>query len=148
VSAAPLTRDQDILARTVYGEARGEGDMGKVAVAFVVCNRAEIAARYVAAAQRPHPLFGNGTPASACLVPWQFSCWNASDPNCEKLRNLDVLSEDAAPSLMAANAAISRTLEDPSLGATHYCVLGLDPYWSRGHDPVAVIGHHKFFRLG
>ncbi len=34
------TRDIDILARTVYGEARGESELDKLAVAWVVVNRA------------------------------------------------------------------------------------------------------------
>ena len=34
------TRDIDILVRTVYGEARGESALGKLAVAWVVVNRA------------------------------------------------------------------------------------------------------------
>lgn len=31
--------DIDILARTIYGEARGETDLGKMAVASVILNR-------------------------------------------------------------------------------------------------------------
>lgn len=147
MSETILSHDQDILARTVYGEARGEGDIGRLAVAYVACNRAEIAARYVAATERKHPLFGDGTIAGACLMPWQFSCWNASDPNSGPLHGLDLTGDAAIPCVAAACAAISRTPEDPSLSATHYHVLGLHPYWARGHDPLVTIGHHVFYRL-
>ena len=33
------SKDVDILARTIYGEARGESEIGKRAVASVILNR-------------------------------------------------------------------------------------------------------------
>jgi N-acetylmuramoyl-L-alanine amidase len=155
-----LYDDLDILARTVYGEARGESDMGRLAVAYVACNRAEIAARYVASRERRHPLFGDGTVADACRVHstmhrpdgrdvevYQFSCWAEYDVNRAIILALDLTSDDAAPSVRMATAAIERSAPDPSNGATHYHATSVSPYWAVGETPCAEIGNHAFYRL-
>jgi spore germination cell wall hydrolase CwlJ-like protein len=155
MSAQPgLDRGVDVLARTVYGEARGESEMGRLAVAYVACNRAEIAARYVEAHGRAHPLYGDGTVASACTMPWQFSCWNENDPNRAELLALDLYSDAGRPSLWAATTAINRSAPDPSNQATHYHTAmpphdGIDwpPSWAEGQKVVATIGSHVFYRL-
>ena len=148
-------RDLDVLSRTVYGEARGEPDLGRLAVAYVPVNRALIAQAFVASHGRKHPLYGDGTVAGACTVPWQFSCFNPRDPNREKILALDLTSEEAAPCVSMATAALERSLTDPASGATHYCTAmapsdGVDwpPDWTEGHEPTAVIGGQVFYRLG
>lgn len=142
--------DLETLTKTVYGEARGESALGRLAVAFVARNRAAIAARYVAAhpTKSHHPLYGDGTVASACLMPYQFSCWLPHDPNFPKLLGLDVNSEEAHPCLEAAQSAIAGTAPDASEGATHYHTAGVHPSWAYGQTPVTVIGQHLFYRLG
>ena len=55
------TRDIDILARTVYGEARSESELGKLAVAWVVVNRSR--------------KYRKGL-GEICLLSIHFSCWN------------------------------------------------------------------------
>ena len=32
-------------------------------------------------------------------------------------------------------------------GATHFTHKRERPYWAQGHEPVAVIGNHAFYRL-
>jgi hypothetical protein len=64
-----------------YGEARGEGKQGTIAVACVIVTRAMIAAEYVDLKGEPHPLYGDRSLASAYQAPLQFSRWNADDPN-------------------------------------------------------------------
>lgn len=149
----------DTLARTVYGEARGEPDLGRLAVAYVPCNRAAIAARFVKAhpEHKRHPLYGDGTVASACRMPWQFSCWNENDPNRAELLALDLDSDAAAPCMAMARAALDETAPDPSNCATHYHTVASPwpdpdkrwpPKWADGKPPVATIGDHVFYRLG
>lgn len=56
------------LARTLWGEARGEPIEGQVAVAWVIRNRAD-GARFAG------QLLGReGAVAHVCLTLWQFSC--------------------------------------------------------------------------
>ncbi len=69
-------RDIDVLARTIWGEARGEGIAGQIAVGWCIRNRVEM------------DLHNDGRPdwwgegyEGVCRAPWQFSCWNKNDPN-------------------------------------------------------------------
>ena len=68
----------ETLARTIYGEARGELVRGKEAVAAVVMNR-------VRRAMERGGYWWGSTAEEVCLRPWQFSCWNENDPNREKI---------------------------------------------------------------
>ena len=134
------SHDIDILARTVWGEARGEGLGGMIAVAWAVLNRATIAAQQV------RKQFGDGSIAAACLVPLQFSCWNASDPNLPylKLQTLDAPPFQLA--YLAALSAITGNVPDPTQGATHYFNPDkVEPEWAEG-KPYVSIGHHRFLK--
>jgi len=58
-------KDRDILARTLWGEARGEGLAGQIAVAWTIRNRVFDG--------KAKSWWGEGY-AGVCLKPWQFSC--------------------------------------------------------------------------
>lgn len=153
-AAALDATEIDILARTLWGEARGEGRSGIEAVAAVIVNRRDLARAYLA--KRPdrsrHPLFGSGTLASACLAnpesPYrQFSCWNVNDPNRAKLER--VTADDAAfrQCLDIARLAVEKALADRTRGATHYYDVRINPpKWTVGATPTVEIGHHRFFK--
>lgn len=132
-------RDAEILARTLYGEARGEELAGIEAVASVILNRVAFAR------QRGRYWWGNDV-KSVCLKPGQFSCWNANDPNRKKL--LAINPRDPAYRLCKriAKRAMAGDLRDQTDGATHYHTHAVDPWWARGHVPVAEIGNHLFYR--
>jgi N-acetylmuramoyl-L-alanine amidase len=140
--------DLDNLIRTIYGEARGESDLGKLAVGCVVCNRANYALDYMQEHGQHHPLYGDGTPAGACRVPYQFSCWNKNDPNYQIIFDLDIDSEEAEPCALAAETALDDPEDDPSNGATHYHTKNVHPAWANGKEPCAEIGAHLFYDLG
>ena len=56
----PLTREQRIVALTILGEARGEGEKGMRGIAAVIVQRSK----------------NRGlTYEQVCLQPWQFSPW-------------------------------------------------------------------------
>ena len=63
-----INHDVDILARTIYGEARGETDEGKRAVGLCILNR-----------YKSKKWFSANTIAEVCQKPLQFSCWNKND---------------------------------------------------------------------
>jgi hypothetical protein len=60
---------------------RAEGQQGKIAVGWVVRNRAKEARRHRAGTGKNHPLFGDGSLEVACTARMQFSCRNLSEPN-------------------------------------------------------------------
>lgn len=141
----PTFQDFDVMARTLYGEARGEIYAGKIAVAHVVRNRARIADQYRLSNSRPHPLFGDGTLRAACQWPWQFSCWNKNDPMRPKLES--ARTAQLGECIEAAYAVIAGEAPDPTNGATHYYAntMPQPPKWAVGLTPCAVIGAHRFF---
>lgn len=141
VGAAPLPADANVLARTMWGEARGEGTEGMRAVAHVILNRT---------ARQTY--FGK-TVAEVCRKPWHFSCWNLNDPNLRRLLAVDVSDAqfrealDIAAALLADARGLVRRDEDPTDGATHYHARALFPLpgWAVGHTPCARIGNHVFY---
>lgn len=135
------TLEVDVLARTLWGEARGEGVAGMEAVANVVLTRAAISA----SAEKGY-WWGNNI-IQICQKPYQFSCWNRSDPNYQKLK--DVGQDDLyfVTALRIARRALAGLLCDNTEGATHYHAAGITPYWAKKEKPCAVIGRHIFYRL-
>ena len=138
----PVSTATDTLARTLWGEARGEpdADAGMRAVAHVVLNRCD------------HPGWWGRTPEEVCRKPSQFSCWNWGDPNRPKL--LAATGNDALFALATAIAtellampAPSRTRADTTGGATHYFARSIrPPYWAAQATLCARIGNHLFYR--
>ncbi len=128
----------DILARTIYGEARGEPVRGKEAVACVVLNR-------VRRARLRGGYWWGGDVESVCRKPWQFSCWNEYDPNRAKLLAVDRTNRTFQTCLRVARRALAGTLQDPTKGATHYHTLNIEPPWARGRAACVIIGRHRFY---
>ncbi|MGB8364839.1 MAG: cell wall hydrolase [Rhizomicrobium sp.] len=141
-----LTSDREVLAATIWGEARGEILSGKRAVAAVIVNRVK------ASAGRRQ--FGDGTIRGACLAPWQFSCWNeaaADESQRAALLALDFSKDDPVIAACGAIAdeAISGTLVDPTDGCTFYKTTKL-PWpkaWGREIPACAIVGHQSFYKL-
>ena len=137
----PPINTVDILARTLWGEARSESTAGIAAIAAVILNRVHIAKNNGRA-------YWWGTDiAGVCLKPWQFSCWNANDPNRPALRA--VTTQDAAfrQCLQIAKQAVCGQLTDPTGGATHYHTTNTLPHWAEDQVPVCLIGNHVFYCL-
>lgn len=133
--------DLDTLARTLYGEARGEPELGQIAVAWVVRNRAEHPDR---AAAR----WGAPSIAGVCQRRFQFTCWNESDPNRARLLALDKNSALYLRLYDVASRVLLSEVPDPTNSATFYRVIGWPASWANGRKPVATIGRHEFFKLG
>ena len=126
-------RDIEILARTIYGEARGETDLGKLAVGWVVKNRAK--------------LYKLGL-GQACLRSIHFSAWNNgadNDSNQLAMMLVDLSDKDYARCMRAALAAVFELLSDPTNGATHYHANTVLPSWAEG-KPYLSIGRHRFVK--
>ncbi|MCB9982430.1 MAG: cell wall hydrolase [Rhodospirillales bacterium] len=131
----------DVLARTLWGEARGQGHIGMEAVACVVLNRVKVAANHGG------KYWWGANIIQVCQKPYQFSCWNRSDPNFQKLQSVDDKNLYFATALRIARRAVAGALPDHTGGATHYHADYVEPYWARGHVPCARIGRHVFYKL-
>jgi len=126
-------KDLEVTAKTVYGEARGEPEGGRVAVAWVIRNRAETQ-------------YGGDTPEEVCMRPAQFSCWNPNDPNLPKLKYLNTQSEGFRQCLLATAMVFADLVPDPTNGCRHYLVAGTDASWIEGQEPEIKIGNHVFYK--
>lgn len=139
--ATPVPPDTEVLAMTMWGEARGEGEEGMRAVAYVVLNRAA------------HHNYWGASVAEVCRKPYQFSCWNLNDPNLDKMRRVTLsdpqfaIAFDIASTLLGRAKGRVQWSQDPTKGATHYHEWSLQPMprWARGHVPCARIGRHVFY---
>tara|TARA_R110002124_G_scaffold266813_1_gene433803 strand:+ start:11837 stop:12361 length:525 start_codon:yes stop_codon:yes gene_type:complete len=134
--------DLDILARTLWGEARGEGYQGMQGVANVIMNR--FAQSQASTGKRRQ--FG-ATVAEVCQKKYQFSAWNVSDPNYSKLLTVTENNADFKTARAIAYKALAGTLSDITGGADHYHTAAVNPNWSRGVQPIAVIQNHQFYKL-
>lgn len=129
-----MSMDADVLARTIWGEARGDGPIGMYAVACVVLNRVA------------NPRWWGHSITTVCLKPWQFSAWNATDPNRAKLVAVDASDPMFAQALRIAEHAVEHGLPDVTLGADSYHTAAVRPPWSAELSPTTVIAHHLFYR--
>ncbi len=130
-----MRRAKLILARTLYGEARGEGAAGMAAVAAVILNRV-----------KAESWFGSSV-IEVALKPKQFSAWNDGDPNRAVIEALVPGTGNATfdQAYEIAGQAIAGTLADPTGGATHYHNASVNPAWADPAKVAAVIGNHVFY---
>ena len=137
MSDAPdLTDPRQVLSRTLYGEARGQGQSAIEAVCSIILNRAR------------NPRWWGKSIVDVCLKPYQFSCWLEDDPNHAKL--LAVTDADAAfqECLAVADLALGGTLPDATGNCDSYFDISIPPpSWARGKTPTLVLGSLRFYRL-
>jgi hypothetical protein len=144
------------VALTLWGEARGQredldhdGRPDLVeGIASAILNRVK----------QQHPHWGK-TADEVCLMPRQFSCWNAgADRNHQAVldaaRHLlrgDPVGPILRNCLAIAVEVCTGTLQDAVHRATHYFTpaamvpRGAVPSWAHGLKPVAVIDGTQFY---
>ena len=123
----------DIMARTIWGEARNQGPDGMAAVAHTIINRAYKQSWY------------GKTFADVCLKPFQFSCWNEHDPNRDKILALQYDDCDLLICISAAALSLGGNVPDLTNGATHNHTTGVNPPWAKNKTPNCQIGDHLFY---
>ena len=120
------------LARTIYWEARGEGETGMEAIANVVMNR----------------LGSKGFPDTICAVVRQGS----EQGNCSFSWWCDGRSDDAqeaesyAIAKEIARKALNRQLPARTDGALYFHHRNVSPSWAAEYRKTAEIGDHVFYR--
>lgn len=139
-STIPMTQtnvstDVDILARTIWGEARGEGTAGMEAVANVVMNRYH-------AGNFP----GSGSIAGVCRAYKQFSCWLPTDTNYQPMINVTSNDPQFSEALQISQEAVNGQLPDNTGGAVYYHATSISTPSSWGNrTQTAQIGNQVFF---
>ncbi|MBR2136682.1 MAG: cell wall hydrolase [Alphaproteobacteria bacterium] len=136
--------DVEILAKTIYGEARGEGLKGMEAVACVVMNRVKAQqwfTGYVAIGGHKVPSI-----SATCLKRLQFSCWNKNDPNYAKLQKVNTEDHLYNQCLSVACRAIGGELKDITNGAVYYHTKQIKPLWAKEKNPCFIYKNHIFYQ--
>ncbi|MBI3089258.1 MAG: cell wall hydrolase [Candidatus Tectomicrobia bacterium] len=137
---SPFDRDDDatLLARLIWGEARGESMRGKLAVALSVINRVPPPGQ--------HRWWGDSL-REIMLKPAQYSCFNPKSSGFVLL--VDPWLHDAelvwADCRDAASLVLAGEVRDFIGGATHYHAAGRRPKWARGREPTLRFGRHVFY---
>jgi N-acetylmuramoyl-L-alanine amidase len=123
--------DVELLARLIYGEARGEEYKGMVAVAQVARNRSL------------RPSWWGHTLRECILKPYQFSCFLPG-------YSAPLVTPTGDVWLTCLNIAVNvirDCVDDTSRGATHYFADTIEPPdWAASMTQTAVIGRHRFFK--
>ena len=135
-----MDRDIEIMAKTIYGEARGEyakkngGFNSLIAVGNVIMNRSIEASTSI---------------ESVCLKPKQFSCWNEKDPNRKVIENITIEDPRYRICFIIAKRIICNEIGDITHGSNHYYSRYLEnaPYWVEDKTPTIRIGNHIFFKI-
>ena len=127
---ATLNTDLLHLAKTIYGEARGESIETMLAVGWVIRNRLQ-AKRY------------GSTYKDVVLQPKQFSCWNKDDPNYKVIKR-SIRGRLWEVCIGVAVVVIqSAAKHNPVTGVRHYYDKSMDsnpPYWAEEGEYMAVYG--------
>jgi cell wall hydrolase len=118
------------LALCVWREARGESARGKELVAQVIENR-------VTDPRWPDTYVG------VITQPWQFSAFNANDPNATKFPSEKDPTWPAC--VQAADAVLDAAA--PLTTANHYHTTAIRPTWADDSKIVAREQHHIFYAL-
>ena len=118
------------LAKTIYGEARGESIETMFSVGWVIRNRLK-SGRH-----------GN-TYKDVVLQPKQFSCWNKGDPNCKVIKG-KIKGGIWEVCIGVAIVVIQSTEKrNPIPNVRHYYDKSLDsnpPYWAEEGEFMNVYG--------
>jgi N-acetylmuramoyl-L-alanine amidase len=143
--------DHDVMALTLWAEARGEPIEGRIGIACVIRNRVNAD---LGSDHKPD-WWGEGY-TGVCRAPWQFSCWNQGDDlNHQRLINVATMIVQGTPPpdpilrecYWIAEGVMSGTICDRVGKSTHYHATYLNPppAWTKGATLVCRVGSHLFF---
>jgi hypothetical protein len=126
--------DLTCLALTIYHEARGETDTGKIAVAHVVVNRSrdERFPRTICEVVYQHAAAGNG----GCEFSW----------TCDEVGDQPMNDTSWQDSVRVAQAVYWGQTTDPSNGALWYHADYVAPAWAAALGAPQQLGRHLFYR--
>lgn len=137
------TDPAQVVARTAWGEARGEGIIGMQAVMNTFANRVL------------RPAWWGRNLVGVCLCEntkgvHQYSCWNAGDSNRTQLLAVTDADPQFKAALSLAQELVNGSLPDLTKGAdSYYDARSMEaPRWAEQRFYRCTIGHHAFYRVG
>jgi N-acetylmuramoyl-L-alanine amidase len=130
---AKASTDVELLARTVWAEARSEGEAGMAAVAWVVKNRKNVG------------LWGSSV-ETIIKRRRQFAVWGQGDRNHRRMLTVGRQDKEFVDALRIVADVLQGRTPDPTGGATHYHA-GRPPYWAKRLVFTVRLGRHRFYRL-
>jgi spore germination cell wall hydrolase CwlJ-like protein len=136
VPAIKLQRGElQLMAATVWAEARSDGAAGMLAVANVIINRTKQPDKFAASVGK------------VVRQPYQFSVWLPGDANRSRLATVDESDPHYLLSLWACLAALTGSQPDITGGAVHFVHVKMKPRprWTMGLRQTAKVGSHVFF---
>lgn len=128
-------KEIDLIARTVFGEARGEKSLQSLqAIAHVILNRVK------------HPHWPQSIQA-VIFQKNQFSCWNEADPNYYAIQSVTFHNPDFRKAYQATLMALV-SQADITHGANHYHARWVNPAWANQKKMIRVaeIQQHIFYK--
>lgn len=130
-----------LIAKTIWGEARGESYEGKIAVANVILNR------YKLSQSTDQKDWWGESISEIILQPYQFSCHNYNDVNKSKIDCLTIADVQYYEILKITRNFLTKNLSDNTGGATHYFAYkSTKPIWATNMIKTKRIGNHDFYR--
>lgn len=124
------------VAAVLMGEAWGEGSNGMLAVGEVIHERS------VRLERSPLQVVTAGHRGVHA-----FSCLNGTSINALIRKFAPVPDYQVALRIARLVCRSPEQLPGITQGATHFVLATEQPYWAEGHEPVAIIGAHAFYRL-
>ncbi len=129
-----MAYDLQIGTMTVYMEGSDQTDEGRLAIAYCGVNRLR-SGRW------------GKTLAAVFVSPHQFSSWNYSGPNLERVANLSDIDPVLAACEQAMSVAMDGAAPDPTGGATYYFRYDIvKPPWAANLKFLKRIGAHEFYK--
>ena len=142
--AQSYDRVQNLLAQTLYGEARGEGDEGMMNVGTVIANRV---------ADKTGEFKNINNWEQAIMQPKQFSIWN--DPNSKLYKDLKALKPNVGNAVydnsynLAGKLLGGERTSNPKLSNAMYyynlkTLKNVAPSWASNVKNLGAHGRHTF----
>lgn len=132
-SVKSSTFEEYVVAETIWREARGESQCGRMAVASVISNR-----------MKERGMSG----AEVCLEHGQFSCWGNGRTFVFRKKRLCLSDEKVWIECVSLAKSITSKRFRATINANHYYnPQKSNPSWGRKMKNVKVIGRHRFGRV-
>ena len=131
-----MDKDIQILAKTIYGEAKNQNISVMEGVANTVLNRVRLSQNGI------NTWWGTNI-REVCLKPAQFKCWQSKSDNNE------INSDDTIYQIChrIAVRAIKGLLKDNTNGGMYYHNIDEHPKWAYAGVPCAKIGRLLFYDI-